>query len=82
MQKRTQGVQDTIPPEDTRVHSTRLTTYFWLLNVIWTIVVIGLLALDFLQIKQAQQEMAKTEARANFDKDQTFRFWSSKHGGV
>ena len=82
MQKRAQGVQDTIPPEDTRVHSTRLTTYFWLLNVIWTIVVIGLLALDFLQIKQAQQEMAKTEARANFDKDQAFRFWSSKHGGV
>jgi len=82
MQKRIQGVQDTIPPEDTRVHSTRLTTYFWLLTVIWTIVVIGLLVLDFLQIKQVQRETAETEARSNFNKDQAFRLWASKHGGV
>jgi hypothetical protein len=28
-----------------------------------------------------QQEMAKTEARAHFNKDQAFRFWAAKHGG-
>ena len=74
--------QATSLPEDASVRSTRLTTYFWLLVVIWTIIMIGLLALDFLQIKQVQREMAITEARANFNKDQAFRFWSSKHGGV
>ena len=69
-------------PEDTRVHSTRPTTYFWVLIVIWTIIVICLLALDFLQIERVQREMAKIEARANFNKDQAFRFWAAKHGGV
>ena len=74
--------QATSLPEDASVRSTRLTTYFWLLVVIWTIIMIGLLALDFLQIKQVQREMAKTEARANFNKDQAFRFWAAKHGGI
>ena len=69
-------------PEDTRVHSTRPTTYFWVLIVIWTIIVICLLALDFLQIVRVQREMAKIEARASFNKDQVFRFWAAKHGGV
>jgi len=74
--------QATSVPEDARVHSPRLTTYFWGLIVIWTTIVIGLLVLDFLQIGRVQYEMAKTEARANFNKDQAFRFWASKHGGV
>jgi signal transduction histidine kinase/ActR/RegA family two-component response regulator len=82
MQKRIQDVQDTISPKDAKVLSTRLTTYFWALIVVWTILMIGLLSLDFLQIEQVQEEMAITEARANFNKDQAFRFWSSKHGGV
>ena len=82
MQKRIQDVQDTISPKDAKVLSTRLTTYFWVLIAVWTTLVIGLLSLDFLQIGQVQQEMAKTEARANFNKDQAFRFWASKHGGV
>ena len=74
--------QTTSLPENTSVRATRLTTYFWLLIVIWTIIIICLLALDFLQTGWVQREMAKTEARANFNKDQAFRFWSSKHGGV
>jgi PAS domain S-box-containing protein len=78
-----EGIDQAISlPENTSVRATRLTTYFWLLIVIWTIIIIGLLVLDFLQIEQTQQEMAKTEARSNFNKDQAFRFWSSKHGGV
>jgi len=68
--------------EDTRIHSTRLTTYFWALIATWTIIVISLLVLDFFQIRRDQHEMAETEARANFNKDQAFRFWASKHGGV
>ena len=75
-------VQATGLPEDKRLRSIRLTTYFWPLVVIWTIIMIGLLALDFLQIEQVQREMAKTEARANFNKDQAFRFWGAKHGGI
>ncbi len=74
--------QATSLPEDASGRSMRLTTYFWALIAIWTIVIICLLALDFFQIKQVQREMAITEARANFDKDQAFRFWAAKHGGV
>ena len=74
--------QNTSLPEDAGARSTRVTTNFWLLIVVWTILVIGLLVLDFFQIEQVQREMAKTEARSNFNKDQAFRFWASKHGGV
>ena len=74
--------QATSVPEDTRVHSPRLRTYFWGLIVIWTTIMIGLLVLDFLQTGRVQYEMAKTEARVNFNKDQAFRLWASKHGGV
>ena len=74
--------QATSLPEDTSVRSTRLTTYFWLLIVIWTIIIICLFALDFLQAGRVQREMAKAEASAGFNKDQAFRFWAAKHGGV
>jgi len=67
---------------DTRLRSTRLITYFWAFAAVWTIIVGGLFVLDFIQIRHVQQEMAKTEARANFNKDQAFRFWAAKHGGV
>ncbi len=69
-------------PGDTRLRSSRLITDFWALVSVWTIIVGGLLVADFIQIRHVQQEMAKTEARANFNKDQAFRFWGAKHGGV
>ena len=62
--------QNTSLLEDAGARSTRVTTNFWLLIVVWTILVIGLLVLDFFQIEQVQREMAKTEARSNFNKDQ------------
>ena len=85
MVKRTalEGIaQATSLPEDTSVRFTRLTTYFWVLIVIWTLIMICLFVLDFLQIARVQREMAKTEARASFNKDQAFRFWAANHGGV
>jgi len=69
-------------PDDTRLRSSRLITDFWALVAVWTIIAGGLFVLDFIQIRHVQQEMAKTEAHANFNKDQAFRFWGAKHGGV
>jgi len=48
----------------------------------WTLIVVGLAMSDALHIDRAVREMAISEARAHFNKDQAFRFWASSHGGV
>ncbi len=67
---------------DNRLRLNQLTFHFWALVAVWTIIAIGLFVVDFIQIRNVQHEMAKTEARAHFNKDQAFRFWGAKHGGV
>jgi len=62
--------------------SSLLETYSWFIVIPWSIVVACLLLLGIFHIQQNQQEMVKNEARANFNKDQSLRFWSSTHGGV
>lgn len=60
----------------------RLALYIWVLAAIWTIIVAGLLINGIGHIRQASREVALTEARANFNKDQAFRYWIADHGGV
>ena len=62
--------------------SSLLETYSWYIAISWSIVVGCLLLIGILNIQHNQQEMVKNEARANFNKDQSLRFWSSTHGGV
>jgi Protein of unknown function (DUF3365) len=59
-----------------------LETYSWFIVIPWCIVVGCLLLIGIFHIQHNQQEMVKNEARANFNKDQALRFWSSTHGGV
>ncbi|MBW2738400.1 MAG: response regulator [Deltaproteobacteria bacterium] len=62
--------------------SSLLENYSWYIVIPWTIVVGCLLLIGIFYIQRNQQEMVKNEARANFNKDQSLRFWSSTHGGV
>ncbi|MBW1768278.1 MAG: DUF3365 domain-containing protein, partial [Deltaproteobacteria bacterium] len=62
--------------------TTRLRRYFWGVLVTWTIIVTGFFVVGIRQIRHIQQELAINEARANFNKDQSLRLWSTKHGGV
>ena len=53
-----------------------------LLVLIWTVAVIASLTWTIYREKEQTLALAKNEAIANFNKDQAFRLWGTKHGGV
>ncbi len=55
---------------------------FALLGTVWTILILILCAFSLTQTYLTTKEMALNSARANFNKDQAFRFWATLHGGV
>lgn len=59
-----------------------LMRYTWTLLAVWTLIVTGLLAKEFLDIKDYTTEIALNTARAHLNKDFSFRLWGSRHGGV
>lgn len=63
-------------------YSFELRHYVLGLAVLWTLVCAVLLAWDLSQIHRTTLDLAIQEARANFNKDQAFRHWASRHGGV
>ncbi|MDM8520469.1 PAS domain S-box protein [Anaerolineales bacterium HSG6] len=65
-----------------KTRSTDLKYYMWIFFVIWTIIVVGLWVWYIVELRQTTKEIAISEARANFNKDQAFRFWGASHGGV
>jgi diguanylate cyclase (GGDEF)-like protein/PAS domain S-box-containing protein len=48
----------------------------------WTVLAAGSLAWNWQREHDAAMELAQNTARANFFKDQAFRFWASEKGGV
>ncbi|WP_018294637.1 diguanylate cyclase [Mariprofundus ferrooxydans] len=56
----------------------------WMIFVIllWTAIVIASLYWNVAVEKEHTLREAVTEARANFDKNKTFRLWAASHGGV
>lgn len=61
---------------------TSIDRYAWILASVWTIVAALLLYWNFQTIQKHTHHLAIGEARANFNKDQAFRFWATRHGGV
>ncbi|MDT8317270.1 MAG: PAS domain-containing protein [bacterium] len=51
-------------------------------GVCWTILLFGLLSWDIYSTLRFTRELAIKEARANFNKDNAFRYWAASHGGV
>ncbi len=68
--------------EKSKSQSSLLETYSLYFVIAWTIIVGGFLLFGIFQIQHIQQKMVKSEALANFNKDQALRFWSASHGGV
>jgi PAS domain S-box-containing protein len=56
--------------------------YTWTLFGLWTVIVVGLLVQEYLDTQSSAIEIAINTARAHLDKDKSFRFWGSLHGGV
>ncbi len=50
--------------------------------IIWTVVIGGSLAWNLYLVDAQFSALAHKEAAANFNKDQSFRLWGTKHGGV
>ena len=63
-----------------------ITAPFWRYAIgagmLWTVVIGGSLLWNFHLLNEQMLELAKKEALANFNKDQAFRLWGTKHGGV
>ncbi len=61
---------------------TRIKRYSWTLAFLWFSIISISLIWNLLTLEVSTKELAKTEARANFNKDTAIRFWATKHGGV
>lgn len=61
--------------------SLELMKYTWLIVLIWTLILAVLIARDLYSINQENRNLAIREARAHFQKDETFRFWAATYGG-
>ncbi len=48
----------------------------------WSCAMGGLLAWDIQTVRKHTNELAINDARSNFNKDQVFRLWATRHGGV
>jgi len=48
----------------------------------WTTIIGYSLIWNIMQAEQQAQEIARIQARANWDKDQAFRRWATHHGGL
>ena len=64
----------------TRLRGLRL--HFYMLTVLWTATVFGMMMLDLWQIRKSTNRIVDFVARAHFDKDQAVRLWAASHGGV
>ncbi len=50
--------------------------------LIWTMIIVGSTVWNVVSERKHVYNLAKNEAIVNFKKDQAFRLWGSKHGGV
>ncbi len=60
----------------------RIRRYLRYLAFGWTVFVALLFLWNLWDIRQDSIRLAETNARANFDKDQAFRHWATRHGGA
>jgi len=63
-------------------HSKFLFRYVIIAIIFWTLIVMGSLIWNFINIRHHILELAVDKARTHFEKDLAFRIWAMKHGGV
>lgn len=56
--------------------------YTWTLLGVWSVIIAALLVQDYMDTKSSSIDIAINTARAHLNKDKSFRFWGSLHGGV
>lgn len=71
-----------IPLIENHHEERRLQLELWVSITAWTLLVLVLLIWAMRNENADMLELARQEAVANFNKDQAFRIWGTKHGGV
>lgn len=71
-----------IPFFNTQYDEKRLQILLWIATASWTLLIVILLYLAIRNEDSDMLDLAHQEALANFHKDQAFRVWGTKHGGV
>jgi PAS domain-containing protein len=61
---------------------TYVRTYVWMTGLFWTVFVVALLSWNIYHHRCGTLEIARTQARASFEKDLVHCRWAAKHGGV
>ena len=64
------------------MNTKRIKYVFILAILIWTLIITFLVIFEMIEIKRDTNELIKTEAQANFNKDQAIRHWVASHGGI
>lgn len=60
----------------------RIKKYAWAISFFWLFIIVLSLMWNLYSINNDTKEIAKSEARANFNKDQAIRIWATTHGGI
>lgn len=63
-------------------HKLHIRAWAWSLIALWSLIILISYFWNSYQVQTLLLEQARTELRANFFKDQTFRMWATNHGGV
>ncbi|NPD48258.1 PAS domain-containing protein [Lentimicrobium sp. S6] len=59
-----------------------LAKYTWIISILWLVIILTSFFWNVFTSNNHSVELAKIEARANFNKDFAIRLWATKHGGV
>ena len=63
-------------------HTLQIKAWGSTLVALWSVIILISYFWNSYQVQTLLLEQARTELRANFFKDQTFRLWAARHGGV
>ena len=55
---------------------------FMYLFMAWTIIIAGIIAWSYYQLREETHTLAYKEANKSYEKDLMFRYWTTMHGGV
>ena len=67
---------------DTDSNQTRIKKWAWIMIAIWSLSIAASFLWNDQQVRSLIMDQARSELRASFFKDLTFRQWATKHGGV
>jgi PAS domain S-box-containing protein len=72
------------PGQSLKKHSPNisLARWMWIFSIVWTIIVLGSLMMQWLENRRVVHELARFAAVSTFDRDILYRRWAAQYGGV